>query len=58
MAKTVSLPAAIGANLLLEGKISQKGVIVPTTRDIYEPILSALKEEGLEFNEERVSLKF
>jgi saccharopine dehydrogenase-like NADP-dependent oxidoreductase len=44
MAKTVGYPAAIAADMILSGKIDRKGVCIPVTRDIYEPILSELAE--------------
>ncbi len=49
MARTVSLPAAIGTKLLLKGKVKEKGVIGPVTPDIYEPALEELKEMGIKF---------
>jgi len=42
MARTVSLPAAIGANLILTGKIMQPGVHVPVKPEIYNPVLDEL----------------
>ena len=51
MAKTVGLPLGIAAKLLLEGKIFRRGVCVPITADIYEPILKELKELGISMEE-------
>lgn len=42
MSRTVSLPAAIGVNLILQGKITTKGVLRPVTPEIYEPVLDEL----------------
>jgi saccharopine dehydrogenase (NADP+, L-glutamate forming)/spermidine synthase len=42
MARTVSLPAAIGAKLILTGKIMKPGVHIPVTPDIYNPVLDEL----------------
>jgi saccharopine dehydrogenase (NADP+, L-glutamate forming) len=42
MARTVSLPAAIGANLILTGKIMKPGVHVPVEPEIYNPVLDEL----------------
>ncbi len=47
MALTVGLPAAIGAQLLLDGAISLKGVQLPTTPDVYGPILRKLEAENI-----------
>ncbi|MCK4311912.1 MAG: saccharopine dehydrogenase, partial [Candidatus Cloacimonetes bacterium] len=43
MARTVSLPAAIGVRMILEGKITVKGVHMPILPDIYNPILQELE---------------
>ena len=51
MAKTVGLPLAIAAKLLIEGKIKTRGVVIPTTKDFYEPILEELKSLGIELDE-------
>ncbi len=42
MARTVSLPAAIGAKLILTGKIMLPGVHVPVKKEIYNPVLDEL----------------
>jgi saccharopine dehydrogenase-like NADP-dependent oxidoreductase len=43
MARAVSLPAAIGVRLILEGQINRHGVIMPKYRDIYQPVLDELE---------------
>ncbi|MFO7651680.1 MAG: saccharopine dehydrogenase C-terminal domain-containing protein [bacterium] len=47
MARTVSLPAAIAVRMILEGKLKQTGVLIPTTPDIYEPVLAELERLGI-----------
>lgn len=42
MSRTVSLPAAIGAEMILEGRIERVGVLRPTTPDLYMPLLDEL----------------
>ena len=42
MSRTVSLPAAIGVDMILTGRIEARGVLRPVTRDIYEPVLDEL----------------
>jgi saccharopine dehydrogenase-like NADP-dependent oxidoreductase len=42
MSRTVSLPAAIGVDMILTGKIKQTGVLRPVTSDIYNPVLDEL----------------
>lgn len=51
MAKTVGLPLGIAAGLLLQDKITLRGLHIPVVPEIYEPVLEALKEEGIAFGE-------
>jgi saccharopine dehydrogenase (NADP+, L-glutamate forming) len=51
MAKTVGLPLAMAAILVLQNKISLRGVQIPTQKEIYEPVLAELEKEGIVFNE-------
>lgn len=53
MSRTVGLPAAIGARLILEGRIGLKGVQVPVVPEIYGPILEELERLGIRFQEKR-----
>jgi saccharopine dehydrogenase (NADP+, L-glutamate forming) len=53
MSRTVGLPAAIGARLILEGRIALKGVQVPVVPEIYGPILAELEPLGVRFAEKR-----
>nr|XP_024367705.1 alpha-aminoadipic semialdehyde synthase-like isoform X2 [Physcomitrium patens]XP_024367706.1 alpha-aminoadipic semialdehyde synthase-like isoform X2 [Physcomitrium patens]XP_024367707.1 alpha-aminoadipic semialdehyde synthase-like isoform X2 [Physcomitrium patens]XP_024367708.1 alpha-aminoadipic semialdehyde synthase-like isoform X2 [Physcomitrium patens] len=43
MARTVGIPAAIAAELLLFGEVKTRGVLRPLTAEIYEPALEVLK---------------
>lgn len=54
MAKTVGLPVAIAALKILNGKISTPGVQLPIAKEVYEPILKELEENGIIFHEEEV----
>lgn len=56
ISRTVGLPAAMGVKLILQGKINRSGVIAPTTPDIYNPILTELKEHGIFFSEKTITL--
>jgi saccharopine dehydrogenase (NADP+, L-glutamate forming) len=47
MARTVSLPAAIGARLILEGRIDKTGVHIPVKPEIYNPVLNELETLGI-----------
>ncbi|HSV76101.1 MAG TPA: saccharopine dehydrogenase C-terminal domain-containing protein [Bacteroidales bacterium] len=43
VARTVALPAALGVELVLSGKIESKGVQIPVLPSIYNPILDSLE---------------
>lgn len=45
MAKTVGLPAAIAAKMILNTDLTGSGVILPVTKNFYDPILKELEEE-------------
>jgi saccharopine dehydrogenase (NADP+, L-glutamate forming) len=51
MAKTVGLPLAISAKLLMQGKIKSRGVLIPVVKEIYDPVLSELGELGIKLEE-------
>ena len=54
MAKTVGLPLAIACKLLLQNKIQSRGVVIPVTKELYEPILNELKELGIGLVEKHI----
>jgi saccharopine dehydrogenase-like NADP-dependent oxidoreductase len=56
MARAVSLPPAIAAKLILEEKIKSTGVCMPTTKDMYEPILQEMETFGFAFKKETIVL--
>jgi saccharopine dehydrogenase-like NADP-dependent oxidoreductase len=51
MAKTVGLPVAIAALKILNGEITEPGVQIPITAEVYEPILKELESYGIRFRE-------
>lgn len=51
MCKTVGYPAAIAADLVLGGLVRKKGLLLPTTKDIYLPTLAVCEKEGIIFEE-------
>ncbi|XP_031489851.1 alpha-aminoadipic semialdehyde synthase isoform X4 [Nymphaea colorata] len=51
MARTVGIPAAIGALLLLEEKIKTRGVLRPVEPEVYIPALDILGELGIKLIE-------
>ncbi len=56
MARTVSLPLAVGVRMMAEGKINLTGVQIPITRAVYEPVLTELARLGIKMVETKTSL--
>jgi saccharopine dehydrogenase-like NADP-dependent oxidoreductase len=52
IARTVALPAAVATRLILEGRITLKGVYRPVNKQIYLPVLDMLEEMGISTVEE------
>lgn len=52
IARTVALPAAIGVMMILEGKISARGVQRPVIPEIYLPVLKDLEHLNIRLVEE------
>jgi saccharopine dehydrogenase (NADP+, L-glutamate forming) len=49
ISRTVGLPAAIGAKLILNGEIKSKGVLFPWAKEVYDPVLDELAEIGISY---------
>jgi saccharopine dehydrogenase (NADP+, L-glutamate forming) len=56
MAGAVSLPVAIAARIILEGKVKRTGVCMPTTPDLYQPILKEMSTLGFSFKRDTIIL--
>lgn len=56
MAKTVGWPLAIFTELLVKKEITAEGLVIPTQKSIYQPILEKLKTLGVAFVESEKSL--
>lgn len=56
MSATVGLPLAIGANLVLDEKIKERGVVIPIHEDIYKPALKELAELGVKPSEHVINI--
>ena len=54
MAKTVGLPVGIAALKILNGEITTPGVQLPISKEVYQPILKELEENGISFMEKQV----
>jgi saccharopine dehydrogenase-like NADP-dependent oxidoreductase len=48
MSRTVSLPAAVAARMIVEGRIAERGVRIPVSPAVYEPVLDELKALGID----------
>lgn len=57
IAKTVGLPAAIAAKLLLTGQIPISGCHIPTHPAVYVKVLKELEEQGFKFVEKSEPIK-
>lgn len=52
MCRTVGYPTAAATELILSGAMKgTSGLLLPTTKNIYEPILKAMESEGIVFEE-------
>ena len=56
MARTVSLPLAIGVRFMAEGKFNLTGVQIPITKEIYEPVLKELETLNIKMDERKFRL--
>jgi saccharopine dehydrogenase-like NADP-dependent oxidoreductase len=56
MSRAVSLPAAICAKLIIESKITSRGVVMPMDPEVYKPVLEEMKTFGFEFNKKTTKL--
>jgi saccharopine dehydrogenase (NADP+, L-glutamate forming) len=56
MARTVSLPAAVGARMILTGQIEDIGVHIPVKPEIYNPILDELATLDISLKERTFQL--
>jgi saccharopine dehydrogenase (NADP+, L-glutamate forming) len=56
MARTVSLPLAIGVRFMAEGKFNLTGVQIPIHKQIYEPVLKELETLGIKMDEKKYKL--
>ena len=59
MAKTVGLPLGMAVRRLARGEVAGRGVVIPTTPDLYDPILQELAADyGIVFEEEDIFTPF
>ncbi len=53
ISKTVGIPTAIAAKLILNGEITETGTHIPTKPEIYSKVLKELEEIGIKFKDKR-----
>jgi hypothetical protein len=51
MCKTVGYTCSIGSQLTLDGVVPTKGLLLPTSKEVYIPALDLLEKEGIVFDE-------
>jgi saccharopine dehydrogenase (NADP+, L-glutamate forming)/spermidine synthase len=56
MALTVGTPAAVAATLVLDGRVPEKGLVMPVKPHIYDPVLDELETLGVAFDERTETL--
>lgn len=56
MSKTVGLPLGIVVKLLLQGKITARGVVIPNIKEIYLPVVEELSEYGVAISDREFTL--
>jgi alpha-aminoadipic semialdehyde synthase len=60
MAATVGYTAAIGAELIVDGELQRhkdmRGVLIPTDKRIYEPVLKRLRQVGINWSDTMTEL--
>ena len=54
MAKTVGLPVAIACRKMLEGSLTERGLLLPVVPSVYTPVLEELADLGITFTENQV----
>lgn len=55
MAKTVGLPLGIATKFILNGTIQLTGLHIPTSKEIYKPVLEELAHYGVKFQEKKTA---
>ena len=55
MAKLVGVPCAVAVIQVLDGTISEKGILAPMTPKINDPLMAELKKYGIEMKEETLA---
>jgi saccharopine dehydrogenase (NADP+, L-glutamate forming) len=54
MARLVGIPCGVAVKLVLDGTISEKGILAPMSAEINDPLIKELKKYGIECKEQTV----
>ena len=55
MAKLVGIPCGLAVKQVLDGTISEKGILAPLTPKINDPLIAELKKYGIELKEKVIA---
>ena len=55
MAKLVGVPCGVAVKQVLDGTISEKGILAPMSSKINDPLMAELKKYGIELVEKTIS---
>jgi saccharopine dehydrogenase (NADP+, L-glutamate forming) len=55
MARLVGIPCGVAVKLVLDGTISEKGILAPMNTKINDPLISELKKYGIECKEQTIA---
>jgi saccharopine dehydrogenase (NADP+, L-glutamate forming) len=55
MAKLVGVPCGVAVKQVLDGTISEKGILAPMSSKINDPLMAELKKYGIELDEKTIS---
>ncbi|NNC62317.1 MAG: saccharopine dehydrogenase, partial [Eudoraea sp.] len=58
ISRTVGLPAAISAKMILNGEITSRGVLFPWVAEVYDPVLDELAELGIAYSSYDTKIKY
>ncbi len=56
MSKTVGYPVAIASQLILDGAFKKAGLQLPVSKELYQPMLKCLKDEGIDCVEKEYTI--
>lgn len=51
MAKLVGVPCGVAVKMVLDGRISERGILAPVNWELAEPLMEELKKYGIELKE-------